>query len=276
MQLRLVFSLIMEYYEIGEQIIMKKNGFTLAEILISLGIIGVVAALTTPALIQDVSNAKVGPTLAKFKSSMENANRAIMQERGAIDLLAAVPLGNNANNRYDDYINELSGRLAGSMALIANVNNVTYSAEGVANPGVKDFDGGNHTIGQANFLDGVSKLRFMHCLISFVNSNGAPGSIGAMGNNSPSGFRGPYAAVYVDIDGENSGQNSIGFDIFGFIIDRNGGLIPMGSIAYATYANGTYDKNAHWRDGNCDDTNVTNGLLCTGSIFENNQRIIYK
>lgn len=253
---------------------MKKNGFTLAEVLISLSIIGIVAALTTPSLIQDVSNARLGPTLAKFKSSIENANRAIMQERGAIDLQAAVPFGDNANNRYDAYINELTGRLAGSRALIAgNGNNVTYGDDGVT-----DFDGGNVIIGNNAFLDSVSQLRFMNCLVSFVDFNGAPGAIGAIGNNSPSGFRGPYAALYVDIDGENSGQNSVGFDIFGFIIDRNGGLIPMGSIAYATYANdnGAYNQNAHWRGGNCDDTNVANGLMCAGSIFENNQRVIYK
>ena len=252
---------------------MKKNGFTLAEVLISLTIIGVVAAITTPALIQDVSNARLGPTLAKFKSSMENANRAIMQDHGAIDLQAAVPFGDAGNDMYDSYINELTAHLAGSRALTTtDGNNVSYQN------GVTDFDGGNNDINDAAFLDLESKLRFMNCLITFVNFNGAPGAIAAMGNNSPSGFRGPYAAVYIDIDGESHGQNSAGFDIFGFIIDRNGGLVPMGSMAYATYrANGgAYTAGDHWRGGRCDDTNVTNGLLCAGSIFENNQRVIYK
>ena len=35
---------------------MKKNGFTLAEVLITLGVIGVVAALTLPLLNQDVAS----------------------------------------------------------------------------------------------------------------------------------------------------------------------------------------------------------------------------
>lgn len=50
------------------------KGFTLAEVLITLGIIGVVAALTAPALVQNAGTAKIGPTLAKVVSTLENAN----------------------------------------------------------------------------------------------------------------------------------------------------------------------------------------------------------
>ncbi len=54
--------------------------------LITLGIIGVVAALTAPALIQDVSNAHIGPTLSKFKSTLENANYQMLNDAGSNDL----------------------------------------------------------------------------------------------------------------------------------------------------------------------------------------------
>ena len=40
-----------------------KKAFTLAEVLITLTIIGVVAALAAPALIEKTQQAKVGPTL---------------------------------------------------------------------------------------------------------------------------------------------------------------------------------------------------------------------
>ena len=45
----------------------NKHGFTLAEILITLGIIGVVAALTMPALIQNYTN-NVAETRLKNKT----------------------------------------------------------------------------------------------------------------------------------------------------------------------------------------------------------------
>ncbi len=51
----------------------KREGFTLAEVLITLAIIGVVAALTTPAIIRNSQNAKIGPQLSKIVTTFENA-----------------------------------------------------------------------------------------------------------------------------------------------------------------------------------------------------------
>ena len=68
----------------------KKLGFTLAEVLITLGIIGVVAALTAPALIQNVGSAKVGPILAKVKSTIEIANEQILSDNDANKLSSII------------------------------------------------------------------------------------------------------------------------------------------------------------------------------------------
>lgn len=52
-----------------------KNAFTLAEVLITLGIIGIVASLTLPGLIQNNSKTTVEAKLKKFYT---NINQAIM------------------------------------------------------------------------------------------------------------------------------------------------------------------------------------------------------
>lgn len=59
--------------KICEQYKYSKLGFTLAEVLITLGIIGVVAALTLPALIQTNKNAEVEVKLKKVYSVMNQA-----------------------------------------------------------------------------------------------------------------------------------------------------------------------------------------------------------
>lgn len=51
----------------------KKHAFTLAEVLITLGIIGIVAALTLPALIQKNNNRVVETRLMKFYSAINQA-----------------------------------------------------------------------------------------------------------------------------------------------------------------------------------------------------------
>ena len=60
---------------------MLKRGFTLAEVLITIGIIGVVAALSTPAIMRNTQNAKVGPQLAKFVSTLETGIQAICTDQ---------------------------------------------------------------------------------------------------------------------------------------------------------------------------------------------------
>ena len=61
---------------------MKKTGFTLAEILITLSIVGVVAALTIPAIVKSSGQAKVGPSLSKFVNNFETSVQEYMVESG--------------------------------------------------------------------------------------------------------------------------------------------------------------------------------------------------
>lgn len=69
---------------------MKKNGFTLAEVLVTLGIVGVIAALTIPTFTQSTSNAKIGPMLGKAKSSFEQATTAMLNEAQSDSLTEAM------------------------------------------------------------------------------------------------------------------------------------------------------------------------------------------
>ena len=71
-----------------------KKGFTLAEVLITLGIIGVVAALTLPTLTSNTQTAKIGPKLAKAASTFEQANEAYLNAESVDalhDLYSFVP-----------------------------------------------------------------------------------------------------------------------------------------------------------------------------------------
>ena len=60
---------------------MKKIGFTLSEALMTLGIIGVVAAFSAPALIQHVGSSRIGPSLGKARNTFENATQMMLSER---------------------------------------------------------------------------------------------------------------------------------------------------------------------------------------------------
>lgn len=63
--------------------------FTLAEVLITLGVIGVVAALTLPALIQNHKKVSTAAKLKKFSSTMEQAILAEKAENPGYPKLAS-------------------------------------------------------------------------------------------------------------------------------------------------------------------------------------------
>ena len=65
--------------------IIKKCAFTLAEDLITLGIIGVVAAITIPSLVTNYQKHVVETKLAKFNSTMNQAMRLSMVDNGDPD-----------------------------------------------------------------------------------------------------------------------------------------------------------------------------------------------
>lgn len=83
---------------------MKKNGFTLAEILVALCIIGVISALTVPNVSRVTTDVKIGPSLSKFVTDFNNATGVYLQEQDSYTLTDAG--ATNGNLKWlQDYMN---------------------------------------------------------------------------------------------------------------------------------------------------------------------------
>ena len=83
----------------------NKLGYTLAEILITLGIIGVVAAMTIPNLITGYQKHVTETRLLKFYSTMNQAFRLSQSDNG--DMLGWVTADKNYNdNEIKEWLNE--------------------------------------------------------------------------------------------------------------------------------------------------------------------------
>ena len=61
---------------------MTKRGFSLAELLITIGIIGIVASLTIPTLVSNNRNKANASKLASLVSTIENAFTTMMSVEG--------------------------------------------------------------------------------------------------------------------------------------------------------------------------------------------------
>ena len=65
---------------------LKKFGFTLAEVLITLGVIGIVAALTLPSVVANYQKQKTVSFVKKFYNEINNAIKLSVAENGDVDL----------------------------------------------------------------------------------------------------------------------------------------------------------------------------------------------
>lgn len=70
---------------------MFKKGFTLAEVLITLSIIGFISALTVPALFQTTADAEIEPKLKKTQSAIFQASKSLLYDNN-VDRISELSL----------------------------------------------------------------------------------------------------------------------------------------------------------------------------------------
>ena len=260
---------------------MFKKGFTLAEVLITLGIIGVVAALTTPALVQNIGTAKVGPSLAKAVSTFENANQTMLaqSEAGSITSLSQyvsseyIGHGHNGSPQYSHttkwspstYVKSLSGHL--------KINPDSMLSHHV--PSYYSYDNSSHYTparghwsSHAYSLDDGSMYFYIvpHDSFKVTPAYCYPN----IASNQLIGD------VYIDING-SAKPNRQAKDIFRFYLYNDGTLRPYGGKSFdRTRYFGSYSHTNHYWSSGCNSSSVSNADSCAGSIFENNQKVIYE
>ena len=179
-----------------------KKGFTLAEVLITLVIIGVIAAMTIPTLINKTNDQEYISRLKKTYSTLSQATKQIISDEG----LPRADMGGWANshesiyNLYKKYLSNAKECNPGETCF-APIDYKKYKSTTSAN-----WDMGNQTnLGRLVLADGT--------IVSFYYQS-----------DSCSGKS--CARVHVDVNGQK-GPNMYGKDAFRFYIGEEG-LFPSG------------------------------------------------
>lgn len=224
---------------------MKKFlGFTLAEVLITLGIIGVVASMTIPTLMQKKFEQETAAKLKKAYSTLSNAYTLAVQENGTPDLWNL-----NAQDNSQGAANILNNF---SPFLHIEKNCGTSSGCFPANVYYKYLSGGNeHLYDQ---FTSYSKAILNDGVIIGFNVR----------NESCQDHRGTSLALdnicaisIVDLNGFN-GPNQFGIDTFFFQISKYG-IIPHGSQQETRYP----------FDPSCKDKSTSQGFGCASWVLYN-------
>lgn len=180
----------------------NRPAFTLAEVLITLGVIGVVAAMTMPTLMMSTQNRELEVQLKKTYSELNQISRKYYQEN-EISLAEYASKAGNLQNFAKTFVSYYKG---------ANkVDNYTY---------VQDISAAPYPL----FLLSGEQTDTVLC-----DDSGYFTEVGGklfLFNNLPTGgTNGPI--VCVDINGFK-GPNKFGMDYFMFVFTNDGFVLPMG------------------------------------------------
>lgn len=191
-----------------EKIIKKNLAFTLAEVLITLMIIGIIASITIPIIIADINNKKMANIFRKNFSELSQATTLIINDNGGSFI--------NACGYWNDSC------LYQKYSLYMNTAKTCTNAQA---------QGCWHQNGQWKYINGTVCNQFTDCNVFGHDSSYHPG-----GFVLPSGALTVFAMYWNDCDpasGKRCGEilidlngftepNQIGKDIASIVIQQNG------------------------------------------------------
>ena len=248
---------------------MKKNGFTLVEIILALTVVGVVAALAIPPLVSNYRKQSYSSVLSNAISTFETAMGANMLKEGVDDLLdteawkgiksSTIYTLKNLSTTKDEEINTFMGNLGKSLAL-SNFNKTKLAYKKLASGSYSSTDLND----AVRFIakNGVEYLIY----ISDVKKSKAKSESDAFSNNV--NYTNKAAVVYIDVNGAKL-PNILGRDLFKFDLGTDGKLYPHGSSDYCYFNEDTYSD----IEKEC----VTNkkGEFCAAYLIKNGYKMDY-
>lgn len=200
----------------------KKSGFTLAEVLITLLIIGVVASLTIPSLINDTNKAEYVTKLKKEQTVLNQAFKLIILDAGG-----SILNNPNFNSATGDAATEANAmnEFATKLNVVKNCGN---SLDCWYTSSLKYLGGDVRTANlDANLSNNYGKAILADGSIIFLNIYNLNCTTTA--GSAPSDsllYNSVCGALAIDINGE-TGPNKMGRDYFEFWIAKTG-IYPVG------------------------------------------------
>lgn len=216
---------------------MKKWGFTLAEVLIAMALVGVVASLTIPTFVSSSRNQANAAKLSTTISAVENALTSMIVAEAVEDLSRTDFVRNNNLNRLSNFL---------------KISNSADSLGDLYDSGApfETLNGVNADVAVSIIFQAKNGALLIYHDDDIAPTDEHPGSIGELA---------------IDVNGTTA-PNIWGRDVFLFKIGYDGILYPAGGNTFTLMdANGAKFV--------CTNNNRNQG--CTARLIENNFTIDY-
>lgn len=258
----------------------NKKGFTLAEVLITLGIIGIVAALTIPSLMANYQKTQYVAGLKKAYAEITEALRLMANDHGCADNLecvglfkdSATPGVNTAlGNEFKKYfkLSKDCGTVYDaadeSTKCLSDSFSINYDGTVRGKGGARE-DLNNDNAGNYNFItaDGFA--------VSLNSDTCENNLLPAETNRNLNRICG---SLVIDINGFK-GPNTLGRDVFDFWITNGRGIAiyPIGGPETVSLGGGWSWLNASGEPNKCIPT-APEGSTCAGRIIDQGWQMLY-
>lgn len=233
--------------------------FTLAEVLIALAIVGIVAAITIPTLVNNSQKTQYIVQLEKMTSVLNNGFKQIMVNTDCSDIACTGIISTSTDPTTiasaDTMIDNIQA------ANVFKIDKVCHiSKTGCHDQQVYLLNGGNAFVPKTFYsmivLSDGSVMGVMPTLYPNCDKND--------GNNQ-------YATLctllsFIDINGPKP-PNTFGRDVFRFVLSKNGAVLPVGVV----------DENnwKSWTQVGAYGCVSGNGETCFGRIVEQGWQMLY-
>lgn len=195
---------------------MHRGAFTLAEVLITLGIIGIVAAMTLPTLMQKYREKQVVTVLNTAYTMFSQSFLRATEEFGSPDTWGFEAIeGVRRDDGSYDYINEKNAR-SGEILY----NNLTKNLKVIKKCLPGDYSC-YKPVTAGSLYSGILSNGMS---FSFIPRAGACDWVKGTGKLLST----VCADITIDVDGPNKGENAWGKDVFRFHMSKYG-LLPIGT-----------------------------------------------
>ena len=234
-----------------------KKAFTMAEVLITLGIIGIVAAMTLPTLIKNHQRKETEARLKKAYSTISQAFMAAQAKHGEVK---DWPEWDNAEYILEYYIKpELKGAKVFPSSSETASNLMCFEGEFVGS-----YINGNKDSTQYGWMDNVyisspflkndtASIKLMDGTCIGLNSN--------KNKNYPK-------QLFIDTNGSSQGPNIAGYDLFFFVVVENN-IKPVG-YNWTSYALTDASKTHA-----CNPKSPAGGMVCAAKVMSDSWKIKY-
>ena len=251
-----------------------KRAFTLAEVLITLVIIGVIAAITVPTLMNNYQKNKYLTQLKHSYSLLSNGFKLAMAKDGVTRL---------EDTALFSSIEDVSTNIGEQKAFrteFSKVFTLMKSYDSTETPEQEQIEYTTLTPGETFIADSEHR-------VCFNLNNGAM----IYGNFYKTGRERPYTVeqikesgsklyqtmgyMFIDVNGAQK-PNKVGRDLFYFLVGNDGTVFPFGGKDHSL--NVSLDDTNYWRTSErCQPgaESPKNGIACAGRIFEEGWQMNY-